>query len=78
MVKSVVETSPIPIDMLEIDSVDLDMEDNRRAHHTLDYEYPGLVVRRGQTFNINLTTTKPLPRGMLVRLCRMLKEPKLK
>ena len=64
MVKSTTETSPIPIDMLEIDSVDLDIVDNRRAHHTLDYEYAGLVVRRGQAFTINLTTTKPLPEGM--------------
>ncbi len=65
MVRSLEVEAPIPLDVLEIKSVDLNLVGNRETHYTTEYEYPGLVVRRGQDFTINLTTTKPLPTGKL-------------
>ena len=53
----------IPFDSLDIDHYDLNQESNQTAHFTDAYEYPGLVVRRGKSFTITVTTTKPFPKG---------------
>ena len=54
---------PVEFDTLEIKEVDLNKSSNSSAHHTEEYEYPGLVVRRGQSFSIAVTTSRPLPTG---------------
>lgn len=55
--------TPVPINMVDIDSIELNLSANRTAHHTDRYDYPGLVVRRGQKFNITLNSSKSL-KGM--------------
>ena len=49
----------IEFDTLEIKKVDLNKSFNNSAHHTEEYEYPGLVVRRGQSFSIQVTISRP-------------------
>lgn len=56
----------VPFDTLTIESVDLNLEANQVAHFTDAYEYDGLVVRRGQSFTITITTSKPVPTGSKV------------
>ena len=65
VLKSHSKPHPIPIDALDIDYYDLNFEKNQTAHFTDAYEYSGLVVRRGKSFSITITTTKPFPKGAL-------------
>ena len=44
-----------------VKSVDLNRVENRRAHHTDNYDDAGLIVRRGQAFSLIVTTKTPLP-----------------
>ncbi|XP_022079687.1 protein-glutamine gamma-glutamyltransferase K-like [Acanthaster planci] len=43
---------------LKVESVDLQTAKNRPAHRTDKYEYAGLVVRRGQAFEVEINLTK--------------------
>ena len=53
--------SPPPIPPpLEVVKVDSNIEENRRAHHTDRYEESGLIIRRGQTFSLTVTTKEPV------------------
>lgn len=58
-----------PLDVLEIESVDLHQTANQTTHFTADYEYDGLVVRRGQRFTVSITTNKTVPKGMYIHTC---------
>ncbi len=53
----------VGIEMLSITDVDLQLKDNSAKHRTAKYEYPGLVVRRGESFNLTVTTANALPQG---------------
>ena len=53
----------VTLDTVEIEDVELNVTKNRSAHHTERYDYDGLIVRRGQPFNLTLVTKKPLPSG---------------
>ena len=70
MVSTPPKNPVIPFDELDIKEVELNIESNRDAHFTSDYDYSGLVVRRGQSFSIGITTTKPMPTGMYLVVCR--------
>jgi hypothetical protein len=67
-VKVLPSNAPAPpivsVDSVDIQSIELNLSANRTAHHTSSYDYRGLVVRRGQKFNITLNSSKPLA-GML-------------
>ena len=52
--------STVPLDTVNIDSIELNLSTNRTNHHTSSYDYRGLVVRRGQKFNITLKSSKVL------------------
>lgn len=66
MQKSVSGTPPVELGILEIGAVDLKKATNCSAHHTAEYDYHGLVVRRGQMFSIAVTVTGPLPKGICI------------
>lgn len=53
----------IAIETLSITDVDLQLKDNSMKHRTARYEYPGLVVRRGESFKLTVTTANALPQG---------------
>ena len=61
------DAGPIPFDTLQIESVDLNIANNSSANSTEAYEYQGLVVRRGNSFTIDVTTSKPFPSGTYVQ-----------
>ena len=58
----------VSLDTVDIQSIELNLSANRSAHHTTSYDYRGLVVRRGQKFNITLNSSKPLA-GTCMLLC---------
>ena len=64
MLESVIETPPVELDVMEISAMDLKKSTNSSAHHTEDYDYDGLVIRRGQMFSIAATVSGPLPKGI--------------
>ncbi|XP_059141210.1 hemocyte protein-glutamine gamma-glutamyltransferase-like [Physella acuta] len=57
-------TKPDPSKVLTVDSLDLKVTENTKAHHTDEYDIsqaktdPKLVVRRGQPFNIEIKFSK--------------------
>lgn len=56
------DRTPMPTGNLVIQSVDLlnsRTGENRRSHHTDEYEYDDLIVRRGQPFQICVTFKRP-------------------
>ncbi len=55
------DSAPTPVFPLEIVQLGINQDENRTAHHTDKYDYPGLIVRRGQPFQLTLTAAKPLP-----------------
>ena len=54
---------------LEIEAINLNLAENRRSHHTDRYDEKGLVVRRGQSFSLTLTSKNPLTTGVCVCVC---------
>ena len=56
--------TPLPptvsLDKVDIESIELNLSANRTSHHTDSYDHRGLVVRRGQKFNITLNSKKAL------------------
>ncbi|BFZ19168.1 hypothetical protein BsWGS_22207 [Bradybaena similaris] len=44
-------------------NVDLCRTQNREAHHTAEYEAPNLIIRRGQSFNINIEFNRSYIKG---------------
>ncbi|XP_077993726.1 protein-glutamine gamma-glutamyltransferase K-like [Glandiceps talaboti] len=52
--------TPPPSDkQLKVTTLDIQLEVNRRAHHTDEYELNNLIVRRGQSFDITVTFDRP-------------------
>ena len=50
----------VSLDTVEIESIELNLTSNRSKHHTTSYDYRGLVIRRGQNFNITLNSSKAM------------------
>ena len=48
---------------IEVTKVNLNSAKNQSEHHTLQYDTPTFVVRRGQKFTVTLTSAKVLPEG---------------
>ncbi|XP_075134178.1 protein-glutamine gamma-glutamyltransferase 6-like [Leptodactylus fuscus] len=44
---------------LHLTHINLNLKENKIKHHTIDYSTKGLVLRRGQSFEINLTLNRP-------------------
>ena len=59
----------VSLDAVDIQSIELNLSANRSAHHTASYDYRGLVVRRGQKFNITLNSSKPLAGSYVLCVC---------
>ena len=60
------ETDPPPVvamDMLAITGVDMHVRENSEKHRTSRYNYPHLVVRRGESFTVTVTMATPIPSG---------------
>ena len=45
----------LPGSELRVRGLDLHIAENRKAHHTNEYEHECLIVRRGQQFKASLT-----------------------
>ena len=45
---------------LKAESVDLNITENRKDHHTDEYEHEKLIIRRGQPFTLNITFNRPV------------------
>ena len=45
---------------LKTESVDLNITENRKDHHTDEYEHEKLIIRRGQPFTLNITFNRPV------------------
>ena len=43
----------------KITKVDLKIEANREDHHTSEYAHKGLILRRGQTFELEIEVNNP-------------------
>ncbi len=57
---------PSPVHAMEtmsITNVDMQVKKNSEKHRTSRYQYPGLVVRRGESFSIVVTVDNTLPHG---------------
>ena len=69
---SATTSATVSLDTVKIESVELNLTKNRTEHHTKDFDYRGLVVRRGQKFHIILNSSKPLG-GVYVCVCSKLR-----
>ncbi|KAM3921560.1 protein-glutamine gamma-glutamyltransferase E-like [Leptodactylus fuscus] len=47
-------------EVIELKNVNLNVVQNKTEHHTSDYRTSQLILRRGQTFTITLTLSRPL------------------
>ncbi|KAI0217047.1 Protein-glutamine gamma-glutamyltransferase K [Lamellibrachia satsuma] len=47
------------VNLLKAVSVDFHIQENKRAHHTADYDMTELIVRRGQSFDITVAFNRP-------------------
>lgn len=54
------DSAPTPV-ALEVDSINLNPEENRPPHHTDRYSNQELIVRRGQMFFVTVISKQPLP-----------------
>ena len=64
------EPDTLPVNVpLEIETINLNLAENRRSHHTDSYDVKGLVVRRGQSFSLTLSSKNPLTAGVCVCVC---------
>ena len=55
--------STVSLDTVDIESIELNLSTNRTSHHTDSYDHRGLVVRRGQKFNVTLNSKDALGGG---------------
>lgn len=51
----IIFNNSLPESKLKAKNVDFHNKENRKAHHTDDYEIQQLIVRRGQVFDVTLT-----------------------
>ncbi|XP_040293045.1 protein-glutamine gamma-glutamyltransferase 6-like isoform X2 [Bufo bufo] len=69
-------------DVLHLTSVNLNLAQNKLAHHTTDYRNPKLIVRRGQSFVITLKLNRELKPNdtikFLVEIGKLPEENKIK
>ncbi len=60
------EPVPPPVlamNTLSITNVDMQVKENSEKHNTARYQYPSLVVRRGESFKLIVTLDNTLPPG---------------
>ncbi len=55
---SIVIIFPFSDSALKAYELDFQQKENRKAHHTEDYEAEELIVRRGQAFNVTVSFSR--------------------